>query len=557
VEEFGRALFDALLSGEIGHRYVESLREAERTEKGLRLKLHIHAPELAVLPWEFLHDPREGEYISLSHATPIIRYLELPRPPQPLTVTPPLRILGMAASPRDLTALDVAREQRRLDAATTRLRRQGLLEITWLEEQTWQALQRAMRSGPWHVFHFMGHGGFDSQSNEGLITLATEEGGSHRLSASQLGLLLAGHRTLRLALLNSCEGARGGERDIFSSTASILVRRGLSAVLAMQYEITDRAAIELTHAFYEALTDGYPVDAAVGEARKAVSLALAGTVEWGTPVLFMRSPHGVLFEMLRQPGPGSKPPGPPRWIRAWSRLQTRARFVVPTVAAAIALVGVLLLLRSAPVPVASVEVRPAADSLQPGAHLQLVAKPLDARGSFLPDRGVVWTSSDSTVASVSAGGLVVAYTVGETTVTGESGGQVGKATIKVLGTLAWKKAWITIQDRQALQYRGHGYYAGFPSPTLTNREALLGILTRLDVTMDDQILAARNRVIRLVERAPRDTWQGKDARGEVDLSPYYDMLYSAELAGALGDLEIQIRDAAVSHGVDVQQAPRK
>jgi hypothetical protein len=65
----------------------------------------------------------------------------------------------------------------------------------------------------------------------------------------------------------------------------------------MQYEITDKAAIELSRTFYEALSDGIPVDMAVGEARKAVSLAVTNSLEWGTPVLYMRSPDGVLFDL--------------------------------------------------------------------------------------------------------------------------------------------------------------------------------------------------------------------------------------------------------------------
>ena len=68
----------------------------------------------------------------------------------------------------------------------------------------------------------------------------------------------------------------------------------------MQYEITDRAAIELSHAFYEAIADGMPVDAAVGEARKAISLSIANSMEWGTPVLYMHSPDGVLFHLSQQ-----------------------------------------------------------------------------------------------------------------------------------------------------------------------------------------------------------------------------------------------------------------
>ena len=36
----------------------------------------------------------------------------------------------------------------------------------------------------------------------------------------------------------------------------------------MQYEITDRAAVEFAGLFYEALAEGLPVDASVTDARK-------------------------------------------------------------------------------------------------------------------------------------------------------------------------------------------------------------------------------------------------------------------------------------------------
>jgi hypothetical protein len=100
-------------------------------------------------------------------------------------------------------------------------------------------------------------------------------------------------------VLNSCEGARGSRRDIFSSTSSILVRRGIPAVVAMQYPISDEAAIEFSRSFYESLISGLPVDTSMAEARKAMSAAFPGGVEWGTPVLYMRSQDGVLFTIDR------------------------------------------------------------------------------------------------------------------------------------------------------------------------------------------------------------------------------------------------------------------
>ena len=295
VQDFGRGLFEALLVGDVRTRYEMSLSEARRQGKGLRLKLRIQPSELAVLPWEFLYDAERDRYPSLSSNTPLVRYLDLPQPVEPLPVSPPLRVLGMVTSPLGLDPLDVEHEKRLVEEAIKGLREGGSLELTWLEGQTWRHLQRAMRRGPWHIFHFVGHGGFDPATEEGAIALSNDSGHMHLLRATGLAELLDDHYPLRLVFLNSCEGARGSESDAFSSTAATLVRRGVPAVVAMQYEITDRAAIEFSRDFYEALADSLPVDAAVTEARAAVSMD--SMLEWGTPVLYMHSPDGRVFDI--------------------------------------------------------------------------------------------------------------------------------------------------------------------------------------------------------------------------------------------------------------------
>lgn len=311
VQDFGYALFMALLPGEVRSRYDVSQREAVRQGAGLRIKLRFQSPEMAALPWEFIYDPRHGEYVCLSLNTPLVRYLALPHPVRTLRATPPLRILGMTANPQGTGHLNVALEKQRVETALSDLQRDGLVSLTWLEGETWRDLQRAMRHGPWHIFHFIGHGGFDRAGDEGFIVLSDSDGNPHRLRATQLGRLLADHNELRLALLNACEGARSSDQDIFSSTAAILVRRGLPAVLAMQYSIADRAAIEFARTFYEALADGMPVDAATTEARQAISIAVAQSVEWGIPVLYMRATDGALFDIqgpqATQEAPASVP----------------------------------------------------------------------------------------------------------------------------------------------------------------------------------------------------------------------------------------------------------
>ena len=317
VQKFGQELFDFLLPNEIRGLYRASLREAMGQNHGLRLKLRLkNVPELAALPWEFLYDQNEAEYICLSHDTPIVRYIDVPRPPAPLHITPPLRILGMIASPNDLPELDVMREKERVERALANLQDRGIVELVWLEGQTWRDLQRALRRGPWHIFHFIGHGGFNRQRDEGFVAFCDNRGQQHSFSASELARLLANQRrSLRVVLLNACKGGQGSQHDIFSSTAAVLVRRGMPTVLAMQYEITDRAAIELARSFYEALADELSVDAAVTDACQAISFAAPRSVEWVTPVLYMRSPDGKLFDVqtagtlpTRKPKPRSQLP---------------------------------------------------------------------------------------------------------------------------------------------------------------------------------------------------------------------------------------------------------
>jgi tetratricopeptide (TPR) repeat protein len=300
VQHFGAALFDALFQGDIRTAYDRSVQRTSSADQGLRLKLRILAPELLTVPWEFLYDPRSQAFVALSRHTPVMRYLELLLPDPDFAVTPPLRILGIVAAPADLPPLDVAREQTGLAQALRQPIDAGQIELVWLEQATWKALQDALQQGPWHILHFTGHATFDARIGEGALVMTDDAGAAWLVSATQLGRLLADQRTLRLAVLNACEGARGDEQSPFSSTAAALVQRGLPAAVAMQYAIGDDAAAAFAAQFYGALAERLPIDAAVSEGRKAIDLAAPGTAEWGTPVLFSRAADGVIWQLATE-----------------------------------------------------------------------------------------------------------------------------------------------------------------------------------------------------------------------------------------------------------------
>lgn len=297
-QAFGTRLFDAVFSGALGQMLARSLDAARAGGQGLRIRLRLgDAPELADLPWEFLYARDLARFLALSDETPVLRYLELAQDERPLAVTPPLRIVAVVSDPSDVEKLDVEQEWARLQTALAGRQAQDLIALARLDQPTVAGLQRALRREEVHILHFIGHGFFDARQDEGGLVFEEETGQGRRVSAEQLGTLLHDQPALRLVFLNACEGARGGTTP-FAGVAQKLVQQRIPAVLAMQFAVSDAAAIALAYEFYCALADGVALDEAVGEARKAIYVA-GERFEWGTPVLFSRSADGMILDVAR------------------------------------------------------------------------------------------------------------------------------------------------------------------------------------------------------------------------------------------------------------------
>jgi hypothetical protein len=298
IKSFGGQLYRALFHGELELNLLRSQAQAAANGRGLRLRLRLSdTPELAELPWEFLYDRTRNLFLALSHRTPLVRFLEVPDPPRPLLVSPPLRVLVMIASPSDYPQLDVEQEWTKLCDALRPLEQAGDVQLERLEAATLAALRQRLRRAEWHVFHFIGHGGFDHDTQDGVLLLEDQTGRGLRVSGQDLGVLLNDHDPLRLVVFNACEGARADPSDPFAGTAQSLLQRGVPAVVAMQFEITDPAAIKFAQELYTAVADGYPLDAALTEARKAI-WADGNQVEWATPVLYLCAPDGRIFDVI-------------------------------------------------------------------------------------------------------------------------------------------------------------------------------------------------------------------------------------------------------------------
>ncbi len=294
VKYVGRTLFRALLGiADVGQRYRAALAVAAVRGVRLRIVLRIADPRLSALPWEMMYDDAAGGYVC--RLEQLVRHVGVSSPMPPLPADPPLRILGIVSSPRDLPPLDVEKEKRQFASALSRVS-DGRAVLTWAPAASWADLHDMLLSGTWHIVHFIGHGTFDPRTETGLLALTGADGRTDPVESGRLVTLLRQTVTLpRLVVLNSCSGAAASATDLFSATATALVRSGVTAVAAMQYEISDGAALAFSRGFYSAICQGRDIDEAVSSGRVEIIGLHGRTLEWITPVLYQSGRNSRLF----------------------------------------------------------------------------------------------------------------------------------------------------------------------------------------------------------------------------------------------------------------------
>lgn len=299
AQELGAALFDAMFAGPTLQRLdsaLDTLGDARRD--GLRLRIDLTgAPELANLPWEYLYHRNRSFFLALSPDLTVVRYVQMAEPIRRLRVAPPLCVLAMACSPTDLDPLDVAQERDRLHQSLSRLIDAKMVEIDWVQENSLSAVIDALNQRDYHIFHFMGHGTVQTEGGRQGGYLILEDAGHKAVPVSAARLGQAFRRSVRIALINACQGAVGDVQSPSSGVATSLLQQGIPAVVAMQFLISDTIAVQFASEFYSAIASGLPVDAAVTSARRNVWARFDDNAEWATPVLFLRAPDGNIFDL--------------------------------------------------------------------------------------------------------------------------------------------------------------------------------------------------------------------------------------------------------------------
>ena len=307
--------------------YRASVSAADQRGERLQVVLRLDVPELAAIPWEAMFDTENDQYICLND--PLIRHIPSTTA-EPVEVTSSLEVLALVASPDGLASLDVEAERKKLSDALAEPIADGRIHLKWLMQASWDEVQDEMLSGTWHVLHFIGHGDYDSTSEQGRIALVGDDGGAHLVEADRLAdLLNQATPTPRLVVLNSCSSGRSGASDLFSSAAATLVKRGINAVAAMQFTVSDAGAIKFARAFYSALANGRGIGDAMGAGRVGLR-GTPGSLEWVTPVLYVRDDAATLFRITSPPRPAASPPAQP----ARKRLSTATLAAIGGIAAA-------------------------------------------------------------------------------------------------------------------------------------------------------------------------------------------------------------------------------
>ena len=313
LEKVGRTLFNCLFHDSILNKFNSEFGKIRDDDaKGLRIRLFIQDPTIAKLPWELLYDPSRSLFLATWIKTPVVRYMRVSDGNRGLDVDRTLKVLVAIPS---FSGLNVVEEERIIRSAFAEMEKKKLVQLEFMTDRvSIETLSNRLdEKGPFHIFHFIGHGCFKKGEDDGYLLVNRDPTGDEsdsdelidveqleQLSAEDFSDLFKNHSSMKLVVLNSCLGAKVSHTKPLAGIVPKLFAREIPAVVAMQYPIMNEAAVRFAAKFYGTLCKGYQrglIDVAVTEARNLMHIKGRSELSFATPVLFLRSDSGAIFDL--------------------------------------------------------------------------------------------------------------------------------------------------------------------------------------------------------------------------------------------------------------------
>lgn len=309
MEKVGKKLYDSLFTGGVGEALRMAINQAKQEDRSVAIQLRIDhdAVDLARYPWEILYDG--NRHLLRGGLVEMTRYIPFAEAQMPLSTPAPWHLLFIPSHPQDLLKLPPDEERLAVWNGLQGLVDSGKLTLDILTPSTYDTLYERLDQAEYNIIHFDGHGIFgqrcprcqafhyphivtcqkcsrslDDVTPLGYLAFEDSEGKADVVSTKVMEDLLL-RKGIRLAFISACQSSVVHGGSLFGGLGPGLIRAGIPAVIAMQFSVPVKTAVNFAKKVYSHLAQGATISQAVTEGRRR----LLRERTWFIPTLYLRS----------------------------------------------------------------------------------------------------------------------------------------------------------------------------------------------------------------------------------------------------------------------------
>lgn len=293
TQKTGRLLRRFLFPSQIWQPFCELFERHEKQGYLVRIRLLVEDEHLRSWPWEtiFIDDDKWRCFLAEDSLVSITRLINTETPQVPLAPMEQLRVLligcslgdsGLGISPLPKTLMELQAIENGLEP----LRDEGLVYSETLVNPTVPEIEEKFTEA-WHVVCYSGHGVVLPDQGAGCLILNNGTGEAVRWALTDLAHRIRRSDATRLVVLNCCE--------LGHAASATLINAGVSAVVGIQFVVSDAGSTRGAEAMFRALANRLPIDEAVYRYRQQAGQVYLDYAEQCSPVLYLQASDGKLF----------------------------------------------------------------------------------------------------------------------------------------------------------------------------------------------------------------------------------------------------------------------